>query len=251
MQDRLCLPEVDEKALTGLKFSEALPRHLAVATLAARLADLITPGLCSWSGTVRALAKVFATTPADAHPRCLLLCSVSDLDRPFCHDRFMARNSVTPRHHLMIMVSSVAGLRSETVPRLPPGDGGRHLLAGCRDPELALRPGSRRAPGQPRGWSRTRRMHQASEIRVRFNEEIIWRRVGCPCFAERETAPTRTQRLCCRPCQGTLSLAFADGTLLLKCAERGTGLRTERAGHAASGVQGHCRSFSRFQWSGR
>ena len=40
VHDRLCLPEVDEKALTGLKFSEALPRHLAVATLAARLADL-------------------------------------------------------------------------------------------------------------------------------------------------------------------------------------------------------------------
>ena len=39
VQDRLCLPEVDEKALAGLKFSEALPRHLAVATLAARLAD--------------------------------------------------------------------------------------------------------------------------------------------------------------------------------------------------------------------
>jgi ATP-dependent helicase Lhr and Lhr-like helicase len=40
VKDRLCLPEVDEKALTGLKFSEALPRPLAVATLAARLADL-------------------------------------------------------------------------------------------------------------------------------------------------------------------------------------------------------------------
>jgi ATP-dependent Lhr-like helicase len=40
VQDRLCLPEVDEKALTGLKFSEALPRPLAVATLARRLADL-------------------------------------------------------------------------------------------------------------------------------------------------------------------------------------------------------------------
>ena len=40
VQDRLCLPEVDEKALTGLKFSEALPRPLAVATLATRLADL-------------------------------------------------------------------------------------------------------------------------------------------------------------------------------------------------------------------
>lgn len=40
VRDRLCLPEVDEKALTGLKFSEALPRPLAVATLARRLADL-------------------------------------------------------------------------------------------------------------------------------------------------------------------------------------------------------------------
>jgi ATP-dependent Lhr-like helicase len=37
---RLVLPSVDEKALQGLKFSEALPRHLAEATLAARLADL-------------------------------------------------------------------------------------------------------------------------------------------------------------------------------------------------------------------
>ena len=40
VRDRLCLPEVDEKALAGLKFSDALSRHLAVATLAARLADL-------------------------------------------------------------------------------------------------------------------------------------------------------------------------------------------------------------------
>jgi ATP-dependent Lhr-like helicase len=37
--DRLCLPEIDDKALVGLKFSDALPRHLAVATLATRLAD--------------------------------------------------------------------------------------------------------------------------------------------------------------------------------------------------------------------
>jgi ATP-dependent Lhr-like helicase len=37
---RLCLPEVDEKALVGLKFSDALPKRLAMATLAARLADL-------------------------------------------------------------------------------------------------------------------------------------------------------------------------------------------------------------------
>ena len=40
LQDRLCLPAVDDKALAGLKFSDALPRHLATATLAARLADL-------------------------------------------------------------------------------------------------------------------------------------------------------------------------------------------------------------------
>ena len=40
LRDRLVLPEVDDKALAGLKFSDALPRHLAEATLAARLADL-------------------------------------------------------------------------------------------------------------------------------------------------------------------------------------------------------------------
>ncbi|GHH54437.1 hypothetical protein GCM10017774_69530 [Lentzea cavernae] len=38
--ERLVLPDVDEKALAGLKFSEALPRHLAVATLTTRLADI-------------------------------------------------------------------------------------------------------------------------------------------------------------------------------------------------------------------
>jgi ATP-dependent Lhr-like helicase len=38
--ERLCLPEVDNKALHGLKFSAALPERLAVATLATRLADL-------------------------------------------------------------------------------------------------------------------------------------------------------------------------------------------------------------------
>jgi ATP-dependent Lhr-like helicase len=38
--DRLCLPDVDERALRGLKFNEALPERLAVATLSARLADL-------------------------------------------------------------------------------------------------------------------------------------------------------------------------------------------------------------------
>lgn len=40
LRDRLCLPEIDDRALAGLKFSAALPRHLAVATLATRLADL-------------------------------------------------------------------------------------------------------------------------------------------------------------------------------------------------------------------
>ncbi len=39
-EDRLCLPMVDEDALKGLKFSAALPRHLAEATLSARIADL-------------------------------------------------------------------------------------------------------------------------------------------------------------------------------------------------------------------
>mgnify|MGYP001262311832 CR=1 FL=1 len=37
---RLCLPDVEERALEGLKFSEALPERLAQATLSARLADL-------------------------------------------------------------------------------------------------------------------------------------------------------------------------------------------------------------------
>ncbi|MFI0467721.1 DEAD/DEAH box helicase [Saccharopolyspora sp. 5N102] len=39
-EQRLCLPEVDERALKGLKFSEALPFDLATKTLADRLADL-------------------------------------------------------------------------------------------------------------------------------------------------------------------------------------------------------------------
>jgi ATP-dependent helicase Lhr and Lhr-like helicase len=39
LEGRLALPSVDDRALQGLKFSEALPRHLAEATLAARLAD--------------------------------------------------------------------------------------------------------------------------------------------------------------------------------------------------------------------
>lgn len=39
-KERLCLPEIDEKALEGLKFSAALPKRLAEATLAARSANV-------------------------------------------------------------------------------------------------------------------------------------------------------------------------------------------------------------------
>lgn len=45
VRDRLCLPDIDDKALAGLKFSDALPRQLAVATLATRLADMEHAGL--------------------------------------------------------------------------------------------------------------------------------------------------------------------------------------------------------------
>jgi ATP-dependent Lhr-like helicase len=38
--ERLCLPDVDQRALAGLKFNEALPERLATATLVARLADV-------------------------------------------------------------------------------------------------------------------------------------------------------------------------------------------------------------------
>ncbi|MEW1583953.1 hypothetical protein AB0283_00680 [Micromonospora vinacea] len=34
------MPEVNKEALDGLKFSEALPERLALATLASRLSDL-------------------------------------------------------------------------------------------------------------------------------------------------------------------------------------------------------------------
>lgn len=37
---QLCLPEIDEQALEGLKFAEALPPRLAQATLAGRSSDL-------------------------------------------------------------------------------------------------------------------------------------------------------------------------------------------------------------------
>jgi ATP-dependent Lhr-like helicase len=42
--ESLCLPDVDERALAGLKFNEALPERLAIATLAARAADLDSAG---------------------------------------------------------------------------------------------------------------------------------------------------------------------------------------------------------------
>ncbi len=38
--ERLCLPDVDARAIAGLKFSTALPERLATATLAARSADM-------------------------------------------------------------------------------------------------------------------------------------------------------------------------------------------------------------------
>ncbi|WP_371633863.1 DEAD/DEAH box helicase [Streptomyces sp. NBC_01259] len=38
--DQLCLPDVDQRAIKGLKFGEALPTRLAQATLATRFADL-------------------------------------------------------------------------------------------------------------------------------------------------------------------------------------------------------------------
>ena len=38
--ERIRLPDVSEKALAGLKFSDALPKHLASATLAERLSDI-------------------------------------------------------------------------------------------------------------------------------------------------------------------------------------------------------------------
>jgi ATP-dependent Lhr-like helicase len=40
-RERLCLPDPDDKALDGLKFSDALPRPLAEKTLSARLADVV------------------------------------------------------------------------------------------------------------------------------------------------------------------------------------------------------------------
>jgi ATP-dependent helicase Lhr and Lhr-like helicase len=50
---RLCLPDVDLEALTGLKFSEALPERLALATAASRLADLAAAGQVT--GAIRVL----------------------------------------------------------------------------------------------------------------------------------------------------------------------------------------------------
>ncbi|MFD9322400.1 hypothetical protein ACFWDQ_32935 [Streptomyces sp. NPDC060053] len=38
--ERLCLPDIGERAVRGLRFGEALPPRLAEATLSARLADV-------------------------------------------------------------------------------------------------------------------------------------------------------------------------------------------------------------------
>jgi len=57
--ERLCLPDVDQRALEGLKFNEALPERLATATLAARLADL--------SSAARVLAEPARFTVVDEH----------------------------------------------------------------------------------------------------------------------------------------------------------------------------------------
>jgi len=59
--DRICLPDVDQRALAGLKFHEALPERLATATLAARLADL--------DSAARVLAEPASFTVVDH--RCL------------------------------------------------------------------------------------------------------------------------------------------------------------------------------------
>lgn len=48
-EQRLCLPQVTEKAVEGLKFNTALPERLAIATLAARLAN--------FDGAARILAE--------------------------------------------------------------------------------------------------------------------------------------------------------------------------------------------------
>jgi hypothetical protein len=52
---RLCLPDVDLDALIGLKFSEALPERLVLATAATRLADLSAAEQVGEFGAVRVL----------------------------------------------------------------------------------------------------------------------------------------------------------------------------------------------------
>jgi ATP-dependent Lhr-like helicase len=59
--ERLCLPDVDQRALAGLKFSEALPERLATATLAARMADL--------DSAIRVLAEPARFTVVGSVPR--------------------------------------------------------------------------------------------------------------------------------------------------------------------------------------
>lgn len=43
LEDRLSLPEIDDKTLADLKFSDALPHPLAVVALATGLPTAITP----------------------------------------------------------------------------------------------------------------------------------------------------------------------------------------------------------------
>ncbi|AUS80420.1 ATP-dependent helicase [Actinoalloteichus sp. AHMU CJ021] len=54
--ERVCLPEVDERALRGLKFADALPPHLAEATLATRMAD-VDAARALLGGAVRFVAR--------------------------------------------------------------------------------------------------------------------------------------------------------------------------------------------------
>jgi ATP-dependent Lhr-like helicase len=72
--EHLVLPEVDEKALTGLKFSEALPRNLAVATLARRLADLEdAASVLREPARFERLSTEHVTSVRDAGERCSAL----------------------------------------------------------------------------------------------------------------------------------------------------------------------------------
>ena len=75
---RLCLPELDQRALAGLKFNEALPKRLAMATLAARLADL--------DSAARVLAEPAASPSSTiAYAKSTFLKPRIHTIRSFCH----------------------------------------------------------------------------------------------------------------------------------------------------------------------